>query len=770
MMNRNTKRHGRRAVSMLASALGLASAFGADLVVPREGLAPTASATYDTIIAHGDLTIGAGVSLTATTFKLAPDQGDCATVTVRDGGKLTVTGSGSTYGENGGGTGFFDVRSPGSSISSSSSIFSQAAFSLSKLTISANATSTNEYYDILRVNEGTVAVLGTVDVSANVRKTTRIRFNGGCVVQHYGTSGNWFSIPQGSHVLLESVDGHPIHLAMNYTEPQTFFNGGVAWTSGAGDFIFDSNYQNSGVNIYGDETWNGFKWGHSGDLVLTNKFWFKQWSRHNILPYGTGKGIVRMHNSAILDIYSKTNALNGLTVVDSAMVTNSGSVAGLLRFGTWNEDSSLSAKKIAAKCPVEKSGTGTLSVRNTLSDSALGVAGGTADFFNSAFTGITVEDGATFQIGSNVGYSVFTTIQTNQTAGDGSLLKTGNNTLQWSMAAGVPKKVSVEGGTLQFIGAACPNPWYRFVFKKTNGGKPLVVGKLGLVDAMGNHLVIDKGFTFSKGVAAVDMAPGSYTIPADATYVTGDASDGHGAGTIKMGVGNLVSTALTYGAMEWGGTPLPDDETTWQSVTFRLKSGAAPAVGYVIHTDWSNDYKPASWMVETSSDGLTWETIDERTDYVPYTYSCRTYDSSGKYLWWNNRAPIGWTQGAPVVGRSFGAERVRLANGGVLDLTAYPESGRAISDLEIDWSTGGGTVKGFAPAVGGTLRLAGMPNGVSPRNAEVPLAITGLSQAANLSSWRVHVNGTIDRTLAVRAKADGSGLVVYRSGFSISFR
>ena len=132
MMNRNTKRHGRRAASMLASVLGLVSAFGADLVVPREGLAPTASATYDMIVAHGDLTVGAGVTLTATAFKLAPDPGDCATVTIRDGGRLKITGTGSTYGENGGGTGFFDVRSPGSTAST-------AALYMNGLRISADA-------------------------------------------------------------------------------------------------------------------------------------------------------------------------------------------------------------------------------------------------------------------------------------------------------------------------------------------------------------------------------------------------------------------------------------------------------------------------------------------------------------------------------------------------------------------------------------------------------------------------------------------------------
>ncbi len=749
--------------SVLTAAFASFAVRAEDIVVPLSGLTPEASATYDTITAHGDLTIGAGVTLTATTFKLAPDAGDCATVTIRDGGKLKVTGTGSTYGENGGGTGFFDVYTPGQTASS-------AALYLNKLTISSSAVSTNEFYDILRVNPGAGAVLGKIVANASIQTSTRIRFNGGTVILDYATSDRWFDVSNSRHVMLESVGGNPIRFLLNYTEPQTFFNGGAAWTSGAGDFIFDSNYQNSGVSIYGDGTWNGFKWGHSGDLVLTNKFWFKQWSRDNVLPYGAGKGIVRVHNTAILDIYSKTNTLNGLTVVDSAMVTNSGSVAGLLRFGTWNEDSALSAKMIAAKCPVEKSGTGTLSILNTLSRSALDVAGGTADFFNSSFAGITVEDGAALQIGTNVEHRVFTTIQTNATAGAGTLLKTGSNTLQWSMAAGVPEKVAVEGGTLQFIGAACSNPWYRFTFKKTAGGKNLVVGRLGLVDANGGHLVIDKGFTFSQGVDAVNMSPGSYTIPAGVEYVTGTPWDGHGADNLKMGVNYLVSTAMTYGSMEWKATPVPGDETTWQSVTFRLKANAAPAIGYVLYSDWYNDYKPASWKVETSADGLTWETIDERTDYVPYTYSCRTYDSSGKYLWWNNKAPIGWTCGRWTSDCSFGAEKVCLSNGGVLDLTAYPESGRTISDLEIDWPTGGGTVKGFAPAASGTLRLARVPDGVSPRKSAIPLTVSGFSSGANLSSWRVYVNGTPAPSLAVRAKADGSGVVVYRSGISISFR
>ncbi len=769
-MNAITKQHGRndhtdifcRAALMVAPIFGLLSALGADLIVPAEGLTPTTSATYDTITAHGNLTIGAGVSISATAFKLAPDAGDRATVTIRDGGKLRVTGRNScTYGENGGGIGFFDIYSPGATAST-------AALYLNGLTISANATSTNDWYDIIRINAGAAVVLGKVDVSANVSCITRILFNGGTLIESYETSDRWFEIPQGKHVLFESVGGNDINIFMNYTEAQTFLGGGSIRTAGAGDFIFSSNYQSSGVDIYGDGSWNGFYWGHSGNLVITNKFWYKPWSRDNTLPYGPERGIVRVSGDAKLDVFNKTNAVNGLVVDGNAMVTNSGNKVGLLQFGTWNEDSVLCAKTIAARCPVEKSGTGTLTVSNTFSSSALIVRDGVADFLNSDFEGTSVSEDAVLRIGSDVGYRVFTTIQTNALTGDGMLLKVGSNTLQWSMDSGVPKTVAVDGGTLQFIGGTCANPWYRFTFMKTVGGKPLVIGALGLVDARGRHLVVNQNFSFQQGVAPADMAPGSYTIPADATYVTGDASDGHSAGTVTMSVGNLVKTNPTYGCMEWGTTPLPDDDTTWQSVTFRLKNNAAPAVGYVIYTDWSTNYKPASWKVETSPDGTNWATIDERTDYVPYTYSCRTYDPNGAYLWWNNSAPFGWTCGGQVAGRSFGAERVRLANGGVLDLTAYPESGRAISDLEIDWSTGG-TVKGFVPAVGGTLRLTHVPVGVSPRRSEVPLNVSGLSHDANFSSWQVYVNGTKAPSLAVRAKEDGSGIVVYRSGFSISF-
>lgn len=712
-----------------------------DHIVPSGGETATDTAEYGTLTVHGNYGISSGVTVTATSgIALAPDEGDVATVTVD--GTLKVTGNNNSLGA---GNGCFVVNKKGASAGT-------AGLWLKKFVISSSVTSTGDYLDFLTLNEGAGAVIGLIDVSATTAKPARILFNGGKFILDYSTSGQWFTVAQGNRIVLESVDGNPISFFLSYTAPQTYFNGGYAETKGSGDVIFDSNYGDKNVLLYGDGTWNGFRWNHAGDLVLTNKFGMKVNSRHNVLPYGEGRGIVRLYDTALIDFNGTTNTVNGLVAKGSSKITNGSATKAVLQLGSWGEDGSLSAA-IGTKVAVRKMGAGTLSVNGTVSESELNVEDGIVTLANSSFAGAsTVGEGATVRFGENLdavkwsGVEGFVSL-----SGRGTLEKVGNSYCHWDVTKELPEKVSVsDGGMLRIVRPACANKWYRFVFKKTRGNQSLTVHAIGLVDVNGADVTTGKGYTGLIGDDAASMAPGTYIFPTGTGYETGTCSYNS---NLKGGLSNLT-TDNGYNEMIWTTTPDPDHPETWQQVTFRLKDNTAPIVGYAIYRDWIDSHVIEDWTVETSADGVTWELIDERTGYrADFT------DKNNGLGWWNNRSPICWNRGSVLTSASFAGKSVSLSDDAKLDLAAIPQSNVSIDSLEIDCATGG-SVSTFVPAANGALYLKNVPVGVDLKRVAIPATFGTIADGANLASWKVYVDGTLAEHYTVKVNSDSTGLKI----------
>ena len=710
-----------------------------DHIVPSSGETATATAEYGTLTVHGNYGINSGVTVTATSgIALAPDAGDVATVTVD--GTLKVTGNNNSLGA---GNGCFVINKKGATAGT-------AGLWLNKFTVSSSAVSTGDYIDLLTLNEGAGAVLGLVDVSASTAKPTRILFNGGKYILDYSTSDRWFKVAQDHRIILESVNGNPISFFLNYTESQTFFSGGFAETRGSGDVIFDANYYSSGVSLYGDGTWNGFRWNHTGDLVLTNKFGMKINSRHNVLPYGEGRGIVRLYDTAQINLTGKTNTVNGLVTKGSSKITNSSATKAVLQLGSWGENGMLSAA-IGAKVAVRKMGVGTLSVNGTVSESELNAEGGIVTLANSSFAGAsTVGEGAIVRFGVNQdtvkwgGSEGFISL-----SGPGTLEKVGNSYCHWDVTKELPENVSVsDGGMLRIVRPACANKWYRFVFKKTRGDQSLTVHTIGLVDANGSDVTTAKGYTGSIGDDVVNMTPGTYIFPTGTGYETGTCSYNS---NLKGGLSNLT-TDNGYNEMIWTATPDPDQPETWQQVTFRLKDDTAPIVGYTLYRDWMDAHVIEDWTVETSADGVTWELIDERTGY-----RADFADKNNGLGWWNNRSPICWNRGSVLTAASFAGKSVSLSGGAKLDLAAIPQANVSIDSLEIDCATGG-SVSTFVPAANGALYLKNVPTGVDLKRVAIPVTFGTVADGANLAGWKVYVDGTLAEHYTVKVNSDSTGL------------
>ena len=190
----------------------------------------------------------------------------------------------------------------------------------------------------------------------------------------------------------------------------------------------------------------------------------------------------------------------------------------------------------------------------------------------------------------------------------------------------------------------------------------------------------------------------------------------------------------------------PSDSQTWVTLTIRmLESGddAKDMVGYRMRCNWSSgDSFPTKWIVEGSNDGTNWTLIDDRRDTGrAYTWSTVTSSGDGAegYNWVNNGEPFRWNRGAPS-GVSFDCDAsVQVDAGGTLDITAANSGRDVLAKLTVDRTLGCGTIRGATLAANGTLDIVSAEE--PEKTFAVPLKLDGVDGVANLSNWRVTVNG-----------------------------
>lgn len=745
------------------------------LEVPVGGTTISSSATYDSLVAHGNVDIAPSAKLTINgPAQLAQQAGEVATVTVGNKGQFTANASSTGYVkiDANGGRAKFEV-SAGTGQGTG-----QIGMILSGIEIAEDAaTEPGTVLDILQMNAGSYAATGDI-VNKCPNADVRFLFNGGRYVLTCDTKkgqGNPAVIPDGRRWIWESVNGNPIHIQQNYVAAGTFMGSRTDWsgggyieTVGSGDLIFNTLQDgDTGVfKINRTHKSSGITFHHTGDLVLTNqvRLLLGEQGGHaqNLkLPSGEGRGIVRLYVNSKLDLGGANTAVNGLVATGTSCVTNSRNVTtypSSLSFGTWNEDSTLQAR-ITRQVKCIKQGSGTLTVQKTDSDGILDIQSGTVDFSDSFFSSVSVSADTLLRLGRNLGqFDVTTRMATMPIAGDGTMAKTGVSAVQLGTTAGSPKNLSVEGGTLAYVGLPLANDWYRFTFKKTrrsDGATKLRLFTMAFIDEKGTDLTTRKGYTFAQGVAPTEMAPGSYTVRADARLAEGvDPSNN----AIHFAADKLMAEDYSnWSVMQFEDIIDPDDPATWQTVTFRLAAGAKKIAGYAFCSDWYNNNMPSDWTVETSPDGVSWEVVDERKNYRPYCYSTRRDGESSDYKWWNCKSPIGWTKGSPVAGSSFTGTAVSISGAATLGLAAFETV--SLASLEVDCATGG-TLDRFVPAANGALYLTNVPADVQLRRYAVPLTIGAIESAANLASWKVYVNGNLDEDAKLIVNDDGTGLTV----------
>ena len=317
-----------------------------------------------------------------------------------------------------------------------------------------------------------------------------------------------------------------------------------------------------------------------------------------------------------------------------------------------------------------------------------------------------------------------------------------------TVAAGGELHVSGGAGVtnrVEFQTAGLSDRYYRFIFKESAQKKTFGLNMLLLRS-------VNKSSEFSP---TSNDSVGRYALNESAASASGLAAGEYmfscqkGLSFVESESGSIVYTktglSTRYG---WGGVVINengglslDDSATWVTVTIRLRDDAVtPMLGYTLRQDWNHD-KLVAWAVQTSADGTSWRTVDERTRADIYTYSANNYG------WFNNGEPFGW--------RSLASDNVfncagsvRVDDGGILDLSCVPDANISIRSLTVDVPSGGGTIVKFRPAADGVLNITGLV-GELPNRYALPLTLSNVSNIDNLKTWKVAVDGVVARKVEV---------------------
>ena len=316
-------------------------------------------------------------------------------------------------------------------------------------------------------------------------------------------------------------------------------------------------------------------------------------------------------------------------------------------------------------------------------------------------------------------------------SGAGGIVKSGSGTLAMHGGNTYSGDTVVREGMLK-VAASAPSPqWFRFTFRKVNGGKELCLSELKLFDAEGARVGIGISRATSVGTFAANQPVG--TVCQESTYP--DTWTGNNPEALFDGDTNtnwrLSSCCLTNNA----------PESSWVIATIRLPADANPVTSYNFTaptpTYW-NQYRPESWLVEASYDGCVWFTADDRTGVASPNTNGKDYSAGPFALALCGAGGFG----AAIPSGSV----VEVASGATLDVE---DTSQTIRALRVDMASGAGTITRFRPAANGVLHLVNA-TGTGVVGA-LSVTVGSFVDADNLSSWKVMVDGK-ERRCKVAAK------------------
>ena len=660
-----------------------------------------ANVEYGRLLVNADLTIAEGVSVTCDTLCIASNIVGSAMLTLEEGATLTVTSASSRCVLLGaaGGQAYLVLKS-GSTMTADGL---SGAYGYMD-SVAKNATPTRSF---VTISNATLTLKGTYKTGTN-KSANGLLFSGG---------GNWPSGTAATDVVdtIQLDEGAILSVArINKSSTKAakiLFNGGKIVQGGASPAsatkvaYFSSEYASRSSPFYLEAT-NGcpVSFEMSGSAYLATMFGFGSAS---CAVYVSGDGDFVLGGDYSFPLvndgsqYWSKNTPN-LRLAHDGMCRIAGS--GTISLGASNICTNNGTTVTSHDWVIESGATFDLGGRNALMRSVVVSPGATLKNSSTTFSELTVGDG-------DVDVAWLSPLSPRidiRKIGFGSL----------SMLATDLEDVSVESGALKLMSRAeIGYPFYKFNVYATGS-----VGTQNARMRIAELVYLDGEDDVTQGWTELYYDPtgtGQYNSPTKAL-------DGDKATFF------YDQRAQSY--------------STVSNIHFELEYAMPRKVtGYkwTYHTGIDNyNSNPTSWEVFGSDDNETWQSLDyveyQKAGWTGWTERTCTYPATEATL---TTAALAEGTCLSVVGATVSLTAADLAAGAGVSVSAggtlVLPAGTEVSELRVDADVPGGTIRNFAAAAKGTLKITGT-------GATVPKALDILvpDAVADMSAWTVTYNGT----------------------------
>ena len=669
------------------------------------------------------------------------------------------------------------------------------------ITVAAGLTTTLGYVTnnghTVSINLESGTKVGFVWITARGNSTTTINFNGGALTDGGGWDTPWFDTASGSTVALVSVGGNPIRVTHPNAQRKKWNlnrDGGTpgrVTTSGSGrcDFLTASlsGTTKLALTLCGCTTtdWGhtgGTYLGHYGEAGLTG---YVVCGGANVLPagyiyLGTANGLSPVE----LNLSGNSQTVGRIHLQNAWSTVIAGAGTPALKFASANAciDSTC-----AAAAPVLSVPAITVEPGATLTVDKVAV---TATALSNNGT-LAYANGGKLTLSLSNASDAIAISASAPASGATAIVKSGAGTYSYAGDAALDiDALTVNAGEFRLSGPrGTTNRWWRFTIKQCESTSTHAnISEMRLLDGIltdaGKYQPADGAapdpdypsanrYSFSwKNADPSTFVAYNYNF----TYQQGAGTPSYTANGTAHGSGTALSpsviwmnTATVYGCEFTNPHPKSTDPNTWIAYTYRIADGRAIR-GYNLRHAWYFSNYPKYWLLESSADGVTWETMDSQSNYALTATGQSWYNNGGQGDLPNSMIDFG-SQVKPTLPTAGGLAsdaNIKVASGATFDASLVT-GGQEISSLTADYA-GGGTLKGVRFASAGTLHLQNVPSETDLNEFAIPLAFEDVVGTPHLANWTVLVSFANGTTREKKLYWDGSGLRIRSAAFVIIVR
>ena len=657
------------------------------------------------------------------------------------------------------------------------------------------AVTNNGHHVTINLESGSKAQVSWVTVRGN--GTTTVNFKGGALTDGGGWGSSWFDTVSGSTVALVSVDGNPIRVTQPHAQSKkwnTNLDGGTpgrVTTSGTGrcDLLSSalSGSTKLSLTLCGCTTtdWGhtgGTYLGHYGEAGLTG---YVVCGGANVLPagdiyLGTANGL----SSVEINLSGNSQSVERLHLQNASSTVIAGAGAPALKFSSADAaiDSTCAAAAPALSVPAITVLSGaTLTVDKVAVATTALSNNGTLAYANAGKLTLNLSNAA----------NAIALSASNPASGATAIVKSGAGAYSYAGDAALDvDALTVNAGEFRLSGPrGTTNRWWRFTLKQcADAAAKANLSGLRLLDGV---LTAEGKYSPADGTAPDPDYPNgsrsSYSRNTGApstynrynwnfTYQQGNGTPTYTTAWTARGSGQTlepnviwVADPTTLACEFTNPYPKATDPNTWIVYTYRIPEGR-PIRGYNLRQAWGFSNYPKYWLLESSADGVTWETMDSQSNYALTASGQSWYNNGGAGKLPSSMIDFG-SQVRPTLPTTGGLAsdaNIKVASGATFDASLVT-GGQEISALTVDYA-GGGTLRGVKFASAGTVHLQNVPAGTDLNEHAVPLTFGNVVGTPALANWTAVVHYANGVVREKKIAWDNGRIVLRSSPFMVIVR